>query len=181
MERVQVRQVIAKDGEVLITGLPYKKGQAVEIIVSPQGMTLAPRACLTVGRLRRSGLIGMWQDRRDIDYSSVYIRVRLRPPAVSFWIPASRFRGNRFRGNDGKEGQSRPRRHSRESGNPGQFVQTRKKCALCAWRRYAQRLNRPRVARSMHVKCEDVAILQCLELKALVNTILNLRGKPPIP
>ena len=52
---------------------------------------------------------------------------------------------SRFRGNDGKEGQTRPRRHSRESGNPGQFVQTKKKYALCAWRRYVQRLNRPRM------------------------------------
>jgi len=74
METVQVRQVIAKDGEVLITGLPYKKGQAVEIIVFLQPMTLPPRARLTVGHLRRSGLIGMWQDRRDIDDSSVYAR-----------------------------------------------------------------------------------------------------------
>jgi hypothetical protein len=32
---------------------------------------------LTVGRLRRSGLIGLWQDRDDIGDSSVYAR-RLR-------------------------------------------------------------------------------------------------------
>ena len=57
MEAVQVQQVIAKDGEVLITGLPYKRGQAVEIIVFLQPATPLPRARLTVGRLRRSGLI----------------------------------------------------------------------------------------------------------------------------
>jgi hypothetical protein len=77
MEAVQVQQVIARDGEVLITGLPYKRGQAVEIIVLLQPAPLLPRARLTVGRLRRSGLIGLWQDRDDIGDSSVYAR-RLR-------------------------------------------------------------------------------------------------------
>ncbi len=74
MEAVQVQQVIAQDGEVLITGLPYKKGQSVEIIVFLQPTTPPPRARLTVGRLRRSGLIGLWQDRDDIGDSSVYAR-----------------------------------------------------------------------------------------------------------
>jgi hypothetical protein len=80
MEAVQVQQVIARDGEVLITGLPYKRGQAVEIIVLLQPAPLLPRARLTVGRLRRSGLIGLWQDRDDIGDSSVYAR-RLREQA----------------------------------------------------------------------------------------------------
>jgi hypothetical protein len=29
MEAIRVQQVIADDGEVVITGLPYKKGQTV--------------------------------------------------------------------------------------------------------------------------------------------------------
>ena len=74
MEAVQVQQVIAKDGEVLITGLPYKKGQSVEIIVFLRPTTLPPHERLTVGRLRRSGLIGLWKDRDDIGDSSVYAR-----------------------------------------------------------------------------------------------------------
>ncbi len=77
MEAVQVHQVIKKDGEILITGLPYKKGQSVEIIVFPQATTLPPRERLTVGRLRRSGLIGLWEHRDDIGDSSDYAR-RLR-------------------------------------------------------------------------------------------------------
>lgn len=80
MEAVQVQQVIAKDGEVLITGLPYKRGQAVEIIVFLQPATPLPRARLTVGRLRRSGLIGLWQDRDDVGDSAIYAR-RLREQA----------------------------------------------------------------------------------------------------
>ena len=74
MEAVQVRQVIVKDGEVLITGLPYKKGQTVQVVVFLQPTTPLPRARLTVGRLRQSGLIGMWEDRSDMDDSSAYAR-----------------------------------------------------------------------------------------------------------
>lgn len=33
MEAVRVQQVVVKDGEVLVRGIPYKKGQVVEIIV----------------------------------------------------------------------------------------------------------------------------------------------------
>lgn len=80
MEAVQVKQVIAKDGEVLLTGLPFKKGQSVEVIVLLQPSTPPPLTRLTVGRLRQSGLIGLWQDRDDIGDSSVYAR-RLREQA----------------------------------------------------------------------------------------------------
>ena len=74
MEAVQVQQVMARDGEILITGLPYKRGQAVEVIIFLTPTLPQPRARLTVGQLRRSGLIGMWQDREGIGDSSVYAR-----------------------------------------------------------------------------------------------------------
>lgn len=74
MEAVQTHQVLAKDGEISLTGLPYRRGQAVEIIVLPQPTALPLREHLTVGRLRKSGLIGLWQDRDDIGDSSVYAR-----------------------------------------------------------------------------------------------------------
>jgi hypothetical protein len=74
MEAVQVHQVITRDGEVLVTGLPYKRGQAVEIIIFRPPTTPLPRARLTVGQLRKSGLIGLWQDREDLGDSSVYAR-----------------------------------------------------------------------------------------------------------
>ena len=80
MEAVQVQQVMARDGEILITGLPYKRGQAVEIVVLLQPAPPQPRARLTVGRLRRSGLIGLRQDRDDLGDSSVSER-RLREQA----------------------------------------------------------------------------------------------------
>ena len=80
MEAVRVQQVVAKDGEVLVRGMPYKKGQVVEIIVLPQSMRTTPRSHLTVRQLRKSGVIGLWKDRYDIRDSAAYAR-RLREQA----------------------------------------------------------------------------------------------------
>lgn len=88
MEAVRVQQVVAKDGEVLVRGIPYKKGQVVEIIVLPQPfdklrtppLKTTPRSHLTVRQLRQSGLIGLWKDRDDIRDSAAYAR-RLREQA----------------------------------------------------------------------------------------------------
>ena len=74
MEAVRVQQVIAKDGQVLVRGIPYKKGQVVEIIVLPQPLRTTPRSHLTVRQLRQSGLIGLWKDRYDIRDSAAYAR-----------------------------------------------------------------------------------------------------------
>lgn len=75
-----MQQVVAKDGEVLVKGIPYKKGQVVEIIVLPQRPRTGPQKSLSVGQLRESGLIGMWKDRDDIEDGSAYAR-RLRAEA----------------------------------------------------------------------------------------------------
>lgn len=80
MKAVRVQQVIAKDGEVVVKGMPYKKGQVVEVIVLPQPSETRPRSRLTVRQLRQSGLIGMWKDRDDIQDSATYAR-RLRERA----------------------------------------------------------------------------------------------------
>jgi hypothetical protein len=74
MEAVQLQQIVLKDGELLLTGLPYKQGQAVDVIVLPQPADSTPRPRLTVGALRQSGLIGMWRDRDDIQDSASYAR-----------------------------------------------------------------------------------------------------------
>jgi len=71
MEAVQRRQILAKDGEVLVTGLPYRKGDAVEVIVLPQP---AASERLTVGDLRRSGQIGRSQYRDAIGAGSTFAR-----------------------------------------------------------------------------------------------------------
>ena len=80
MEAVRVQQVVAKDGEVLVRGMPFKKNQLVEIIVLPQPMRTTPRSQLTVRQLRESGLIGLWKDRYDIRDSAACAR-RLREQA----------------------------------------------------------------------------------------------------
>ena len=80
MEAIRVQQVVAEDGEIVITDLPYKKGQAVEIILLLQPTRIAPRSRLTVRQLRQSGLIGLWKDRNDIRDSAAYAR-RLREQA----------------------------------------------------------------------------------------------------
>lgn len=74
MEVVRIEQVMTRDGELVIKGLPYKKGQAVQVFVVPQAAAPHARTRLTVGILRRSGLIGMWQDRDDIRDSADYAR-----------------------------------------------------------------------------------------------------------
>lgn len=74
MEAIRVQQVVAEDGRVVIKNLPYRKGQAVEIILWRQPTKPALQSRLTVKQLRQSGLIGLWQDRNDIQDSPVYAR-----------------------------------------------------------------------------------------------------------
>lgn len=80
MEAVRLEQVVVEDGQMIITGLPYKRGQWVEVIMLPQPPETARRPSLTVRQLRQSGLIGLWQDRNDIQDSATYAR-RLREQA----------------------------------------------------------------------------------------------------
>lgn len=74
MEAIRIQQVMSRDGEVVITGLPYRKGQFVEIILLPQPAQTTARPRLTVRQFRELGLIGLWKDRDDIQDSSVYAR-----------------------------------------------------------------------------------------------------------
>jgi len=80
MEAVRLEQVVVKDGQMVITGLPYKRGQWVEVIVLPHPQKTVRRLRLTVRQLRQSGLIGLWKDRDGIEDSAVYAR-RLREQA----------------------------------------------------------------------------------------------------
>ena len=80
MEAMRFQQILAKDGELFVRGIPYKKGQHVEIIVYPQARKIATHPHLTVRQLRKSGLIGMWKEREDIKDSAAYAQ-RLREKA----------------------------------------------------------------------------------------------------
>ena len=78
MDAVRLEQMVAEDGQLTIIGLPFKKGAMVEVIVLPQAeRSTKRRSRLTVGQLRRSDLIGLWEDRDDIEDSGAYAR-RLR-------------------------------------------------------------------------------------------------------
>jgi len=80
MEAIKREKVIVRDGQIHLTGLPYRRGDRVEIIILPlAGMTRTPLR-LTVRQLRQSGLIGLWKDRSDMEDSSAYAR-RLREQA----------------------------------------------------------------------------------------------------
>lgn len=74
MEAVRVHQVVEKDGEILVTGLPCKKGQQVEMIVLIEPVAIPERPRLTARQLRHFGLIGLWKDREDITDSAAYAR-----------------------------------------------------------------------------------------------------------
>jgi hypothetical protein len=74
MQAIRVQQTIVKDGEILIEGMPYQKGQVVEVIVLPRPTKTGPRTRLTVRHVRESGLIGLWKDRDDIQDSAAYAR-----------------------------------------------------------------------------------------------------------
>ena len=74
MEAIRLNTVVKKDGEIVMTGLPYKKGQKVEMILLAQPDASARRRPLTARQLRRSSLIGLWKDRDDIKDSVAYAR-----------------------------------------------------------------------------------------------------------
>lgn len=74
MNAIRLNTVIRKDGELLMRGLPYKKGEHVELILLSQPAAQSKRRPLTARALRRSGLIGLWKDRSDIQDSAAYAR-----------------------------------------------------------------------------------------------------------
>lgn len=72
MEAIRLYKTIEKDGEILVTDLPYKKGQSVEIILRTEDKFA--KGTLTAAQLLNSELIGIWKDRDDIEDSAVYAR-----------------------------------------------------------------------------------------------------------
>ncbi len=74
MEAIRIEQVVRKDGEIIVKDLPFKRGQTVEVIIIPQHSDKSSRKTLTAGQLRKSGIIGLWKDRQDIQDSASYAR-----------------------------------------------------------------------------------------------------------
>lgn len=63
-----------KGSETPIPGTLIHPGQPASIAGQTQPTNSAPIARLTIGDIRRSGLLGMWRDRTDISDSSIYAR-----------------------------------------------------------------------------------------------------------
>jgi len=76
MEAIRREEAITKDGQIHITGLPYRRGDVVEIIILPHVGKAEVQPRLTVRQLRQSGLIGLWKDRNDVEDSSIYAQQR---------------------------------------------------------------------------------------------------------
>jgi len=78
MQAVKVHVRLTEDGKIKLDGLPFKKGDELEMIL----LALAPRQSpyMTAGDLLESDLIGMWANRTDIVDSAVFAR-KLRETA----------------------------------------------------------------------------------------------------
>ncbi len=80
MEAIRLKKVLEKDGEISVSGLPFKKGQHIELILLAEPSSLSGRPILTARQLVHSGLIGIWKDREEMDDSTTYAR-RIREEA----------------------------------------------------------------------------------------------------
>lgn len=73
MSAIHLHQIVERDGEITVK-VPCTKGQSVEMILLLQSSETSKRLPLTARRLRQSGLIGLWRDRKDIEDSRDYAR-----------------------------------------------------------------------------------------------------------
>lgn len=84
MAAVHIERIIEKDGELNLTGLPFRKGQLVELTISTEPAEADTRSFPTANELLHSELIGIWEKRDDIEDSSAFAR-RLRDKAQHRW------------------------------------------------------------------------------------------------
>lgn len=75
-----VETVIERDGEINLRGLPYKRGDRVELKLVSEEDGSRQSAPLTARELLESPLVGLWRDRSDIGDTVDYAR-KLREAA----------------------------------------------------------------------------------------------------
>lgn len=74
MNAIRLHKVLEHDGELVLTGLPYRKGQKIELIVLSEILDQAQPPLLTADKLLHSEIVGLWKERKDIVDSSAYAR-----------------------------------------------------------------------------------------------------------
>jgi hypothetical protein len=74
MNAVHIHEILQQDGEILLTGLPYRKGQIVDVIVFRDAAESGRDAPGTADQLLDSELVGLWKDRADLPESTAYAR-----------------------------------------------------------------------------------------------------------
>ncbi|MFC1466884.1 MAG: hypothetical protein ACFLMY_18765 [Candidatus Brachytrichaceae bacterium NZ_4S206] len=78
MEAVRRKAKLKKDGELTVTGLPFRAGQTVELILlAAPARAAKPRTRkkkMTARALLDSGIVGIWKDRTDMVDSVAFAR-----------------------------------------------------------------------------------------------------------
>jgi len=74
MSAIRIEKILEKDGEIVLTGLPFRKGEHVELTVTTEPTQTAAPATIKASALLHSKLIGLWKDRTDITDSAAFAR-----------------------------------------------------------------------------------------------------------
>ena len=78
MQAIKILEIVKKDGELKMSGLPLKKGQRVEMIVMTEPV-ITESIGATAQNLLKSKIVGLWKD-RPIEDSAMFAR-KLRDEA----------------------------------------------------------------------------------------------------
>lgn len=73
MQAIKILEIVKKDGELKMSGLPLRKGQLVEMIVMTEPLTTESIGA-TAQNLLKSKIVGLWKD-RAIEDSAIYARL----------------------------------------------------------------------------------------------------------
>ena len=80
MKTIHLQQTVKKDGEIHVNGLPFKKGERIELIVQSESSAKKEKHYMTAKELLNSDLVGLWENRKDIKDSASFVR-KLREQA----------------------------------------------------------------------------------------------------
>jgi hypothetical protein len=73
MQAIKIMEIVKKDSELKMSGLPLRKGQRVEMIVMTEPL-ITESVGATAQNLLKSKIVGLWKD-RPIEDSAMYARI----------------------------------------------------------------------------------------------------------